>query len=114
MNILMRKEARQLTTMKNRLTLLGINWVAEYKFDEKRRFRFDIALPELKIAIEYEGIFAEKSRHTSLGGYSTDCEKYNLAAINGWRMLRYTALNYEYMAGNILKIIKKQDNDNKK
>lgn len=24
-----------------------------------------------------------------------DCEKYNLAAVNGWRVLRYHAKNYD-------------------
>lgn len=59
-----------------------------------RRYRFDFAVPEKKIAVEYEGIIATKSRHTSIIGYTNDCEKYNLAAVNGWRVIRLTALNY--------------------
>ena len=30
------------------------------------------------------------SRHTTVGGYAKDCEKYNAAALLGWRVLRYT------------------------
>jgi len=67
----------------------------EYKFSAGRKFRFDFAiLQPIKIGIEYEGIISGKSRHTSIIGYSTDCEKYNLAAVEGWIVLRYTAINF--------------------
>lgn len=70
------------------------DYVVEFKFDEVRRFRFDWAIPSLKIAIEYEGVFSTKSRHTTVTGFSEDCVKYNLAVSHGWRVLRYTAVNY--------------------
>jgi hypothetical protein len=70
-------------------------WVVEYAFAPKRKFRADWALPEHKILIEYEGIMSAKSRHSSVMGYSKDCQKYNLAAILGYRVLRYTAINYK-------------------
>lgn len=72
-----------------------IKFENEFKFLHHRKFRFDIAIPEEKIAIEYEGLMSSKSRHTSIKGYSADCDKYNLAAINGWKVLRFTALNYK-------------------
>ncbi len=71
----------------------GLNIVKEYKFLPNRRFRFDFADPDLKIAFEFEGIISAKSRHTTITGYTNDCKKYNLAALHGWRILRYTALN---------------------
>jgi len=67
--------------------------VAEYRFHPVRRFKFDYAFPDKLLAIEYEGIKG-KSRHTTMTGYTRDCEKYNLATTMGWRILRYTALNY--------------------
>lgn len=70
----------------------------EYKFDLHRNFRFDFAIPALKIAIEYEGIFKkDKSRtgHTSVAGVMRDIEKYNLAQSLGWRLIRVTAANYK-------------------
>lgn len=70
-------------------------YVEELRFHPKRRFRFDWAIPDLKIAIEYEGLISKKSRHTTLTGYSNDTRKYALAVIEGWRVLRYTALTYE-------------------
>lgn len=64
----------------------------EYRFHPVRLFRFDFALPHLKIAIEVEGgVFGRaKSRHTTGSGYTRDCVKYNLAAAEGWRVLRFT------------------------
>ncbi|WP_428067354.1 hypothetical protein [Chryseobacterium gambrini] len=72
----------------------GLNFRKEFIFDDVRKFRFDWAIEELKIAIEYEGIFSETSGHTTLTGYKKDVVKYNLATKRGWKMLRYTADNY--------------------
>lgn len=80
--------------IKNHLTLLNIDFVTELVFSKKRKFRFDIAIPSLMISAEYEGIQSKKSRHTSLTGYTKDTTKYNLAQVEGWIVLRYTALNY--------------------
>lgn len=68
--------------------------VEEFQFCKSRRFRADYAIPDKMILIEFEGIIAGKSRHTTITGYSRDCIKYNLAAILGFRVLRYTALNF--------------------
>ena len=72
----------------------GLHFVEELQFDQKRKFRFDWAIPELMLAVEYEGIFSEKSGHTTLSGYTKDVQKYNLAIKRGWKVLRYTADNY--------------------
>jgi hypothetical protein len=66
----------------------------EYIFHPERKWRFDIACVELKIACEYEGINATYSRHTTLLGYTADCEKYDNAAVLGWRVFRFTALSF--------------------
>jgi very-short-patch-repair endonuclease len=87
----------------------GIEFVKEYRFHSTRRFRFDIAILEHRIAVEYEGIFSAKSRHTSIKGYTKDCEKYNLATVNGWRVLRYTAKNYGQAVSDVMKIIYNKD-----
>lgn len=79
----------------------------EYKFLPDRKFAFDFCLPSHRIAIEYEGIFSAKSRHTTAGGYSGDATKYNLAVINGWRVLRYTAINYRQFYDDINQMLKK-------
>ena len=70
-------------------------YVEELEFHPNRKFRFDWAIPDLMIAIEYEGIFSKKSGHTTISGYTKDCEKYNSAQLLGWKVLRYTAKNYK-------------------
>ena len=80
-------------------------FVTEHRFDVVRRFRFDWAILSLKIAIEYEGIMSNKSRHTTITGYSNDIEKYNLAVSLGWRVLRYTAKNYTELETDLIKLL---------
>jgi hypothetical protein len=67
----------------------------EYKFHPERKFRFDHAIPSLMIAVEYEGLFSDKSGHTTPGGYTKDTDKYNLAQSMGWIVIRLTAMNYK-------------------
>lgn len=81
------------------------DYVLELQFDESRRFRFDYAIPSKMIAIEYEGIYAAKSRHTTVSGFSTDCVKYNNAVCSGWRVLRYTAKNYLNLETDLIKML---------
>jgi len=62
----------------------------EYRFSA-RRFRFDLAYPEQKIAIEIEGQGPwGLGRHQRPGGFERDLEKYNLATSLGWRVFRFT------------------------
>lgn len=84
-------------------TVWGENLKKEVKFAKNRKFTFDYANPVLKIAVEYEGIFSEKSRHTTHSGYSKDAEKYNLAETLGWKLFRYTAKMYKNIVNDIKK-----------
>jgi len=80
----------------------GLEFETEYFFAEGRSYRFDFYIPLLRLGIEYEGLNASKkqnkgnsgkSRHTTKGGYTEDCRKYNLAIKLGYRLLRYTPIN---------------------
>lgn len=62
----------------------------EYRFIPPRRFRFDFAWVDVKFAVEVDGNVFGKSRHTSGKGFSVDCEKFALACIDGWRVMRVT------------------------
>ena len=62
--------------------------VRQYKFLENRNFRFDFAWIEEKIALEVEGGIYTQGRHTRGSGFIKDCEKYNLAILNGWKVFR--------------------------
>ena len=64
----------------------------EHYFAKPRQWRFDFAWPSVKLAVEIEGgTWLTKSRHTSGTGFAKDCEKYNEAALLGWRVLRFTS-----------------------
>lgn len=94
-----------LSDIKLKLRLLKVNFVTEHRFHPTRKFRFDVAILEHKVGIEYEGIVSEKSRHTGITGFTNDCTKYNLAQILGWKVLRYTTVNYKEFYFELKKII---------
>lgn len=74
----------------------GLQLYEEYRFCEDRGWRFDWCIPALKVAIEFEGgIFQENSGHKTAKHYTKDTEKYTRAALEGWRVLRFTTLNYK-------------------
>ena len=88
------------------------NYVTEYRFDKVRMFRFDWAIPSLKLAIEYNGLIYKnsknttgKSGHQTVGGIKADNEKSNLAVTQGWRILVYTAMNYKDLETDLKKIL---------
>lgn len=90
------------------LNMLGISCEREYRFIKDRRFRFDIAIPDHKIAIEFEGGVFNQGRHTRSTGYINDTKKYNLATMHGWKLLRYTTditkeLNWEFKVADEIK-----------
>ena len=62
----------------------------EYRFHPKRKWQFDFAWSEKKIAVEVEGATWINGRHTRGKGFENDCEKYNTAAVMGWKVLRFT------------------------
>ena len=71
-------------------TDLKVECVKEYKFHPKRRWRFDYAIPEHKIALEVEGGVWTGGRHIRAQGFLGDMEKYNTATLMGWRVFRTT------------------------
>lgn len=76
-----------------RLSFLAVGLgepVTEYRFSPPRRWRFDYAWPPLMLAVEFEGGAYSSGRHVRGRGFESDAEKYNEAALLGWRVLRYT------------------------
>lgn len=61
----------------------------EYVFCTGRKFRFDFAWPEYRLAVEIEGGAYTNGRHRRIAGFLSDMEKYNLATVQGWKLLRY-------------------------
>jgi len=78
----------------------------EYRFHDKRKWRFDWCIEELKVAFEYEGIYSAQSRHTNQKGYSQDSVKYNTATAMGWRVYRYTASTFKNLENDLKSLSK--------
>lgn len=62
----------------------------EYFFAKPRRWRFDLAWPPLMLSAEVEGGTWVNGRHSRGSGMRKDAEKYNAAALAGWKVLRFT------------------------
>lgn len=85
----------------------GIEVEREYKFHPVRLWRFDYAIPKLKIAIECDGGVWNYGRHVRPTGYIKDMKKFNAAAELGWLVLKYTPeqLNSSYSIIEIKKVM---------
>lgn len=74
------------------LAAVGLDRVdSEYRFHPTRRWRFDFAWPDQKVAVEIQGgIYRGKGGHTNVEGFIRDCDKYNEAQRLGWRVFKFT------------------------
>ncbi len=59
-------------------------------FHPRRRWRFDLAWPQARLAIEIQGGTYSGGRHVRGAGYAADCAKLNAAVLAGWRVLWVT------------------------
>jgi hypothetical protein len=90
----------QIEQLKLCLRGLGMEFKEELVFHPVRKWRFDLAVPELKLAIEYQG-HGQTGRkkhvggHASVTGLAGDCEKDFAANVLGWRVLKFTALHFD-------------------
>jgi hypothetical protein len=64
--------------------------VAEYRFAPPRKWRFDWAWPDHRVALEVEGGAFVRGRHNRPDGFVKDIEKYSEATARGWRLIRCT------------------------
>lgn len=61
----------------------------EHRFHPPRRWRFDFAFLDVKLACEVEGLVASgKGRHQTIAGAKKDMEKYEQALLDGWVVYR--------------------------
>ncbi len=73
------------------LRALGVaDPVREHRFHPVRRWRFDLAWPDRKLAVEVDGGTWSAGRHVRGAGYERDAEKFNAAALLGWTVLHFT------------------------
>lgn len=71
------------------LKQLDHRWVAEYRFHATRMWRFDVARPDIKLAVEIDGGCWVKGRHSRGKGQIEDMAKSNAAVIDGWQVLHF-------------------------
>ena len=71
-------------------SLTRLQWIAEHKFCDGRKWAFDFACQSIATAIEIEGGVFARGRHSRGVGMVADMQKYNTAQLFGWIVLRYT------------------------
>ena len=76
-------------TLARDLRALKIGFEQEYKFHPERNWRADFLITGTKILIEVEGGIWSGGRHTRGKGFIADMEKYNAAAVMGFKVLRF-------------------------
>ena len=79
----------------------------EYRFHDQRKWRADLCWPNdwPKLIVEIEGGAWTQGRHTRGAGFIADMEKYNEAAIMGYRLLRFTPAQVK--SGEALTVIER-------
>ncbi len=95
----LRKQRKPEEEIIRMLSERGLRPVAEHRFHDVRKWRFDVALIAPRIAIEVEGGLwvpggGAHSRPTKI---LRDIEKYNEAVMLGWRVLRTIPKKQEYV-----------------
>ena len=72
-------------------TMLGLpEPTREHRFAPPRLWRFDVAWPEHRLAVEVHGGEFTGGRHVRGRGMMADAEKQRAAVLLGWRVLVFT------------------------
>jgi len=78
--------------------------VAEHRFCEGRKWQFDVAIPQLRIAFEADG-GKWHGGHRRGKALEDDYERQNTAIMEGWRVLRFT--NQQILCGKAKEFLEK-------
>lgn len=76
----------------------------EFQFSSLRKWRFDFAWMDAKVALEVDGGIWTQGRHTRGAGWLKDTDKLNAACVLGWRLLRCTPEQLE--SGEIMPVVR--------
>lgn len=78
----------------------------QFAFNKPRKHLADIAFVELGVLIEVEGGLWVYGRHNRPQGFMDDCEKYNAAAIKGYRLIRIPTPWIDKKPDYVIQVIK--------
>lgn len=87
------KKAQQVDTLHSKVLAQLVGFpdpATELLFHPKRKWRFDYAWEEQKLALEVHGGIHSGGRHTRGRGFVEDREKMNEATLLGWTVLEVT------------------------
>ena len=87
------KKAQQVDTMHSKVLAQLVGFpdpATELLFHPKRKWRFDYAWEEQKLALEVHGGIHSGGRHTRGRGFVEDRAKMNEATLLGWTVLEVT------------------------
>lgn len=88
-----KEQARKLAEL-TELNLINLpGHKKEFRFHPVRRWRFDYAWPEIKIALEIHGGVFTNGRHTRGKGFTEDKVKMNTAQLLGWIVIEATTVH---------------------
>jgi len=73
------------------LEMSHIPYERQYRAIPNRRFRYDFFIPPDVLVEIQGGIYQYNPSHTSASGIRRDCEKVNLAGVNGYKILLFTS-----------------------
>ncbi|HHO0790048.1 TPA: hypothetical protein ACRTNW_001420 [Aeromonas hydrophila] len=87
------RKAQQVTTLHDKVLAQLVGFpdpTTELLFHPKRKWRFDYAWEEQKLALEVHGGIHSGGRHTRGRGFVEDRAKMNEATLLGWTVLEVT------------------------
>jgi very-short-patch-repair endonuclease len=70
--------------------MAGTGFIREHRFAPPRRWRFDFAWVEKRLAVEIDGGNWNNGRHNRGSARDAENEKMNSAQLLGWRVLHFT------------------------
>ena len=65
-------------------------WVAGYIFHPTRKWRLDLAWPDIKLGVEIQGGTWARGKHSRGRGQAEDCQKISEAVALGWSIMTVT------------------------
>ena len=93
------KHTYNISLLEKYLQQYNVKIVSEYKFCPDRKYRADYAIPDWRLFNEIDGSLYYYKAHGSITGILRDIEKYNLASVHGFSVLRFTPQEFAIDCG---------------